>query len=312
LTHLGQTGRLIHLRLAAQIGQAQPSGEMPVPAQREAGFPDSLDLFLRELRQYPRLSPAEEVALAKRVEAGDALAKERMIEANLRLVVAIAKRYRDRGVPLQDLIQEGAIGLTRAVEKFDWRLGFRFATYAGWWIQQACRRATMDQADLIRLPVSLRRRRSTLLSLRDTLVRDLGREPSDRELARAAHLPVHSVIALRTAPAVSVSLQQPIGEDGLELGDLLADNRSQTGLELAEHLLDLRTLLELIDRLPDPESRVLRRRLLLLPGQEPDTVEEIADELGLTRTSVQQFEARGLRRLRGLAAHRLGYRVEAA
>jgi len=285
---------------------------MPPTAEREPGFPDSLSLFLQEMGRYPRLSPAEEVALAKRVEAGDAVAKTRMIESNLRLVVAIAKRYRDRGVPLQDLVQEGTIGLTRAVEKFDWRLGFRFATYAGWWIRQACRRATMNQADLIRLPVSVRKRRSTLLSLHDKLAHDLGREPSDRELARAARLPVDSVIALRTVPAVSVSLQQPIGADGLELGDLLPDSRPQTGLELAEYLLDLRTLLELIDRLPNPESRVLRRRLPLLPGEEPATLQAIAEEMGMTRTSIQQIETRGLRRLRGLVVHRLGYRVEAA
>lgn len=283
---------------------------MSAPTERESGFPDSLDVFLRQLRRYPRLSPAEEVALAKRIEAGDAKAKERMIESNLRLVVAIAKDYRNRGLPLEDLVQEGTIGLTRAVEKFDWRLGFRFATYAGWWIRQACRRATMDQTDLIRIPASLRMRRSTLVSLHDTMAHELGREPSDQELAGAAELSVDSVIALRTLPTVSVSLQQPLGEDGFEFGDLLPDSGSQAGLEQFEYLLDLRTLLELIGRLPDSERRVLRRRLPLVPGDKPDALQQIADELGVTRGHVQQIEMRGLRRLRRLAAYRLGYKLE--
>jgi RNA polymerase primary sigma factor len=303
---------LIQLCLAPPTCQEQSSNGMPPVADPESGFPDSLDLFLRELGRFPLLSPAEEVALAKRVEAGDAQARDRMIESNLRLVVAIAKRYRGRGLPLQDLIQEGAIGLSRAVDKFDWRLGFRFATYASWWIRQACGRAAMDQGDPIRLPVGLRKRRSALLSLHETLARELGREPSDQELAGAARLPADSVIALRTVPGVSVSLQQPIGDDGLELGDLLADNRPQTDQELVEYLLDLRTLVELIDGLPTAERNLLRRRLPLIPGYEPETLQEIADEMGVTSARIQQIETRGLRRLRGLAAHRLGYRVEAA
>jgi RNA polymerase primary sigma factor len=271
---------------------------------------DSLDLFLQEIGRYPRLSPAEEVALAKRVERGDAEAKERMIESNLRLVVAIAKSYRDRGLPLQDLIQEGTIGLMRAVEGFDWRRGFRFSTYAGWWIREACSRAVMNQADPIRLPAWLRGRRSTLLSLHDVLTKELGREPSDQELAEAAQLPVDSVIALRTVPVVTASLQQPVGEDGLELGDLLPDDRRQTDFELVDHLLDLSRLLELIDRLPNLERSVLRRRLPLVPGDEPETLQEIADEMGMTRANVHQIEARGLRRLRRLVPYRLGYQVE--
>lgn len=279
---------------------------------RLADFPDSLDLFLQEVGRYPRLSPAEEVALAKRVERGDARAKEQMIQSNLRLVIVIAKTYRGRGLPLQDLIQEGTIGLMRAVEKFDWQLGFKFSTYACWWIRQACMRAILKQAEPIRLPVRLRAQLSMLRPLHDRLAHELGREPTDEELAEAAQLPVESVAALRAAPAVSASLQQPLREDGLELGGVLPDDRSQAALELSEYLLDLPTVLELIDRLPSLERRVVRRRLPLLPEAEPETLQQIAEDIGVTKAYVQQLEMRGLKRLRQLVQHRLGYRVEHA
>src|SRR5262249_28689503 len=184
---------------------------------------DSLSLFLREIGRYPLLTAAEEVVLAKRVERGDEAAKERMITCNLRLVVANAKRYRGHGVPFGDLIQEGTIGLNRAVEKFDWRKGFKFSTYATWWIRQSCQRAISNQAHTIRIPTHVQERQQKLGRSRTRLELELGREPTLEELAADTGYKLEHVDeALHTVDA-TVSLNRPIGDDGFELGDLFPD-----------------------------------------------------------------------------------------
>ena len=257
---------------------------------------DSLQLFLRELGRYPLLTAAEEVALAKRVKRGDAAAKERMINSNLRLVVSIAKRYRGHGVPFSDLIQDGVIGLNRAVEKFDWRKGFKFSTYATWWIRQAVQRSISAQSRTIRVPTHVHERRQTLARHARRLEAALGRPATPEELAEATGLsPLHVEEALGV-PEARVSLNQPIGngEDG-ELGDLFFDENAEDPSDVAEESLRGRAVRLGLAELPERERRILELRFGI--DCEPRSLEAIGAELGLTRERIRQLESEALAKL---------------
>jgi RNA polymerase primary sigma factor len=255
---------------------------------------DSLQLLLAQISAHPLLTAAEEVALAKRIERGDVEAKHRMIESNLRLVVSIAKRYRGMGLPLLDLIQEGAIGLDRAAEKFDWRRGLKFSTYATWWIRQAIQRAISNSARMIRIPVhALERRRKVELAQRQ-LESELGRRPNRDELAAASGLSPRAVDEAFDLSRTTISLNQPLGSSGeqVELGELLADPRAgglEDDLERDRRRLAVRRAL---GGLPDRERLVLERHYGL--AGTPETLQRIGADLGLTRERVRQLEAHAL------------------
>ena len=257
---------------------------------------DSLQLFLNEIGRYPLLSAAEEVALAKRVERGDAAAKERMINSNLRLVVSIAKRYRGNGVPFSDLIQDGIIGLNRAVEKFDWRKGFKFSTYATWWIRQAVQRSISAQSRTIRVPTHVHERRQTIARHARKLETALGRPATHEELAEATALSLRHVEEALGVPEARVSLNQPIASDEEgELGDLFADESADDPGELAGEALRRRAVRLALAELPERERRVLALRFGL--DGEPRSREAIGAELGLTAERVRQLENEALERL---------------
>ncbi len=260
------------------------------------GSTDGLTLFMNRAGRYPLLTAAEEVALAKRVERGDAAAKERMINSNLRLVVSIAKRYQGHDLPLLDLIQDGVIGLNRAVEKFDWRRGYKFSTYATWWIRQACQRAVSNQSATIRVPVHVHERRVKLARASAQLQARLGREPTREELAEASGLPLQHVEEALEAAEASVSLNQTIGsgDDG-ELGDLFGDPTASDPEEEAADALRRQAVRRALAKLPDRERRILELRF----GFKGDTesLENIGKELGITRERVRQLERSGLARL---------------
>ncbi len=260
------------------------------------GVPDSLTLFMNQLGQYPLLTAAEEVELAKRIERGDRAAKERMINSNLRLVVHNAHRYTGHGVPLGDLVQEGTIGLNRAVEKFDYRKGFKFSTYATWWIRQACQRAIANQSKTIRVPVHVGERRLKLGRLRERFEVEHGRPPTVEELAELAEMdPQHALEALEAVEA-SVSLNQQFGEgDGAEFGDLLADADAVDPEQAAGDALRSAAVRDAIDRLPEREREIVELRFGL--DQPPMALEAIGRKLGITRERVRQLERDALAKL---------------
>jgi RNA polymerase primary sigma factor len=257
---------------------------------------DALQLFLREAGRRPLLNAAQEVELAKRIEHGDTEAKQLMIESNLRLVVSIAKRYRNQGLPFLDLIQEGTLGLIRAVEKFDWRRGYKFSTYATWWIRQAVARGVADKARTIRMPVHIAERRHKLNRAERSLLTQLGREPTLEEIAEQAHLPLGQAQGVRRASRVSASLDQPIGEQGdVVFGDFVA---SEGPLPEEEVEVSLRSeaLIEVLSILEDREREVLILRYGLA-DEEPKTLEEIGHVLAVTRERVRQIESAALERM---------------
>src|SRR4051794_18066886 len=257
---------------------------------------DSLQLFLNEVGRHTLLTAAEEVALAKRVERGDKVAKERMINANLRLVVSIAKRYRGHGVPFLDLIQEGTIGLNRAVEKFDWRRGYKFSTYATWWIRQAVQRAVANQAKTIRVPVHVHERRQRLGRAAARLQLELGRDATPEELAHATGLAQEHVDEALGAADASRSLNQAIGSDGDgELGDLVADSTAADPSDEAHDSLRRQAVRVALDRLPERQRRILELRFGF--EGESKSLEAIGRELKLTRERVRQLERDALARL---------------
>jgi RNA polymerase primary sigma factor len=267
----------------------------PLPVTWETTT-DALQLFLREAGRHPLLTAAQEVELAKQIERGDRAAKQRMIQSNLRLVVSIAKHYRNQGLPFLDLIQEGTLGLIRATEKFDWRRGFKFSTYATWWIRQAVARALADKARTIRMPVHIVERLQKLNRAERNLWAVLGREPTLEEIAQEANLPIQQALEVRAAARASASLDAPVsdGEDAL-LGDFVAGD-GPTPDELVESSLRSQVLADALRALPDRSRAVVVLRYGL-GDADPKTLEEIGRRLGLTRERVRQIEVEALKRL---------------
>ena len=278
--------------------EKEEAAEKRYEAGPVSGAADSLQLFLADVGRHKLLTAAEEVALAKRIERGDPVAKRVMIESNLRLVVSIAKGYRGLGVPFLDLIQEGTLGLNRAVEKFDWRRGFKFSTYATWWIRQACQRAVANQAKTIRIPVHVDERRRKLARARHRFEVAEGREPTVEELAQAAELEVQHAREALEAVEATVSLNRPVGDSGDgELGDLFADPDVVDGVEQAERILRDAGIRRAVAALPERERRVVELRFGF--DGESLTLEAIGRELGLTRERVRQLEKSAFAKLAG-------------
>jgi RNA polymerase primary sigma factor len=260
---------------------------------------DALQLFLREIGRHPLLTAADEVELSKRIERGDMEAKRRMIECNLRLVVSIAKNYRNQGLPFLDLIQEGMFGLIRAVEKFEWQRGLKFSTYATWWIRQAVARAIADKARTIRVPVHVVERMQKMHRAERHLWTQLAREPSLEEIADEAGLPLQQAVEVRGAARASTSLDQPIGEqEDAVFGDLVAGDDPLPD-EVTERRLQKEALDRALESLPERDRRVLELRYGLR-GEEPHTLEHIGRRLGITRERVRQIEIESLSRLASL------------
>ena len=258
---------------------------------------DALQLFLNEAGRWPLLTKEEEVELAKLIERGDEEAKERMINSNLRLVVSIAKRYQGHGLSLLDLIQEGIIGLIRAVEKFDWRRGFKFSTYATWWIRQAVQRGVANKSRTIRLPVHIADREQKMARAERVLAPQLGRQPTEEEIAKQAKLPLKQVREVRQAARAITSLDKPLGADSEgRLGDLFASEGSEPEEELTVSLEE-DVLRRAVAQLPEREREVVKRRYGLNGDRDPASLEAIGRELGLTRERVRQIEASALEQL---------------
>jgi RNA polymerase primary sigma factor len=279
---------------------AEKESEKPqYEAGAVSGAADSLQLFLADVGRHKLLTASEEVSLAKRIERGDPVAKRTMIESNLRLVVSIAKGYRGLGVPFLDLIQEGTLGLNRAVEKFDWRRGFKFSTYATWWIRQSVQRAVANHARTIRVPVHVVERQQKLSRAARRLEVELGREATKEELAEATGLPIQHVDEALGAAHASVSLNQTVGaDDEGELGDLFADREAADPFDEAEESLRRQSIRRALDALPERERRILELRFGF--EGEPWTLEAIGHELDLTRERVRQLEGQALKRLEAL------------
>jgi RNA polymerase primary sigma factor len=259
------------------------------------GVPDSLTLFMNDVGRYPLLTAADEVELAKRVERGDRRAKERMINSNLRLVVHNARRYTGHGVPMGDLVQEGVIGLNRAVEKFDWRKGFKFSTYATWWIRQACQRAIANQSKTIRIPVHVDERRGKLARARQRFEIAHGRTPTVEELAEAAGMSLEHTEEALDAVEATVSMNQTVGEGDAEFGELFADSESVDPEGAAVDALRGLAVRKALEKLSERERRIIELRY----GFEGETMalEAIGRELGITRERVRQLERDALAKL---------------
>jgi RNA polymerase primary sigma factor len=258
---------------------------------------DSLQLFLNEAGRYPLLTAAEEVELAKRIERGDKAAKDRMVNSNLRLVVSIAKKYQGHGLSLLDLIQEGIIGLIRAVEKFDWRRGYKFSTYATWWIRQAVQRGVANKSRTIRIPVHIVEREQKIARAERELVLQLERQPTDEEVAQKAKLNVKHVRETRQAARTVASLDKTVGDDSdTAFGDLVAQDAGNVEEEVVVALGD-DALHRAVKTLPDREQEVLRLRYGLDQTEDPKSLEEIGRLMGITRERVRQIEMQALSRL---------------
>jgi RNA polymerase primary sigma factor len=258
---------------------------------------DALQLFLNEAGRYPLLTAEQEVELAKRIERGDKEAKDLMVNSNLRLVVSIAKKYQGHGLSLLDLIQEGIIGLIRAVEKFDWRKGFKFSTYATWWIRQAVQRGVANKSRTIRIPVHIVERETKIARAERDLTAKLQRPPTEEEIAKATKLPLKQVREVRQAARAVTSLDKPVGTEGdASLGELFGDEAPQVDEEV--HVsLEQEALHRAVRSLPEREQQVVKLRYGLDGEEDPKSLEEIGRRLGLTRERVRQIEANALERL---------------
>ncbi len=259
---------------------------------------DPVRMYLKEIGKIPLLSTDEEIDLAKRIELGDEEAKKRLAEANLRLVVSIAKRYVGRGMQFLDLIQEGNLGLIKAVEKFDYTKGYKFSTYATWWIRQAITRAIADQARTIRIPVHMVETINRLIRTSRQLLQELGREPQPEEIAERLEMPVDRVREIMKISQEPVSLETPIGEEeDSHLGDFIQDDHVAVPVDAATYTLLREQLLEVLSTLTDREQKVLKLRFGLDDGR-PRTLEEVGKEFNVTRERIRQIEAKALRKLR--------------
>jgi RNA polymerase primary sigma factor len=295
----GSGNRRQNRRGGTHVGALADTGIEPRATTEDAGsggVVESLELFLRRARLHPLLTAAEEIELTKRIERGDLEAKERMINANLRLVVSQARRYQGHGLPMEDLVQEGMLGLIRAVEKFDWRRGFKFSTYGTLWIRQAIQRGLQNHGRTIRVPVHVSQRQVKVRKIEGELSTKLGREPTDEEIAAVSEIPLEDISELRELSRAMTSLDQPVSEDGeTALGDLLASDRPEPLEEVAVTERDQR-LNEAVRRLPAAEQSVIRLRFGLA-GEEPRTLRQAGSELGITAERARQLEEQGLRRL---------------
>jgi RNA polymerase primary sigma factor len=257
---------------------------------------DALQLFLNEIRRYPLLTAADEVRLAKRIERGDPQAKEQMINSNLRLVVSIAKKYQGQDLQLLDLIQEGILGLIRAAEKFDWRRGYKFSTYATFWIRQAIQRGIANKARTIRIPVHIGQRERKIARAARDLQAELGREPTDEEISAATELPLDQIEEARDTVRTITSLDRPVGEEGeTALGDLLPSDAPEPAEEVDVSLRQ-EALRSALDHLPERERSVVKLRYGI-NGDEPTPLRETGRRLGLSPERVRQIEGEALRRL---------------
>lgn len=258
---------------------------------------DSVRMYLREIGRIPLLSTEEEIKLAKRIEHGDKLAKKKLTEANLRLVVSIAKKYTARGLSFLDLIQEGNTGLIRAVEKFDYKKGFKFSTYATWWVRQAITRAIADQARTIRIPVHMIETINKLIRVQRTLVQELGREPTTKEIAKELGIEEDKVQHIIKISQETVSLEAPVGEEeDSRLGDFLEDKDNLSPQEAAVYEMMKNHVDEFLNLLPAREQKILRMRFGLENGR-AHTLEEVGQEFGVTRERIRQIEAKALKKL---------------
>ena len=266
-----------------------------------AATTDALQLFLNEAGRYPLLTAAEEVELAKRIERGDKAAKDRMINSNLRLVVSIAKKYQGHGLSLLDLIQEGIIGLIRAAEKFDWRRGYKFSTYATWWIRQAVQRGVANKSRTIRIPVHIVERETKIARAERELIAELERAPTDEEISKRSKLPLKQVREVREAARAVTSLDRPVGEGGdASLVDLMGGEAAEVEEEVQVSLTE-EALHRAVEELPAREKEVVKLRYGLNGDSDPKSLEEIGRRLGITRERVRQIESNALERL---AMHR--------
>ena len=262
---------------------------------------EALQLFLKDIGKVDLLTAAQEIELAKRIERGDHRAKQEMVEANLRLVVSIAKRYRNQGLPFLDLIQEGTIGLVRAAEKFDHRKGFKFSTYATWWIRQAVARALADKARTIRMPVHVVEKLNKILRTERKLRAERGREPNSNEIALELDLAVDEVDQIRRSAQTPVSLEKPVGDDEeSEFGHFITDELAPQPDEVAEDVLRKEALVKILHTLSERERRVLELRYGL-NGEQPRTLDEVGRTFQVTRERIRQIENQSLKKLRALA-----------
>jgi RNA polymerase primary sigma factor len=282
---------------AEELG-GDPNGS-PSPRAREQASDysgDSVQSYLKEIATVSLLSAADEVRLAKLIERGDQRAKDALIEANLRLVVSIAKRHVGRGLTLLDLIQEGNLGLIRAVEKFDWRKGFKFSTYATWWIRQAISRAITDHGRTIRIPVHMADVMNRVGRTRRELLQQFGRDPTSAEIGRVLKMKPDKVEEVQRLERETVSLEAPIGDTAASLGDFIEDDETPQPDEIAADTMMRQDIRRILDGLPDRERRILELRFGLT-GEDPMTLEEVGKRLGVTRERIRQMELKTLRRL---------------
>ncbi|HEV3407517.1 MAG TPA: sigma-70 family RNA polymerase sigma factor [Gaiellaceae bacterium] len=297
------------VELVEGVEHKAPPHEAPALAEEEKGPKldltvepslDSLRLFLREIGKVPLLTADQEVYLAKRIERGDMTAKTQMIEANLRLVVSIAKGYLGRGLSFLDLIQEGSLGLIRAVEKFDYRKGYKFSTYATWWIRQAVTRAIADKARTIRIPVHMVEKLNKVVHVERQLVQRLGREPRPDEIAVELEMTVEEVRDILRMSQLPISLEKPIGEEEeSELGDFVQDEQAESPFDSASVNLRREDIEKALDSLPIRERKVIELRFGL-NGEPPRTLEEVGRAFGVTRERIRQIENNTLKKLEGL------------
>ncbi|MCC6833016.1 MAG: RNA polymerase sigma factor RpoD [Thermoleophilia bacterium] len=290
----------LNIEVLADGGDLAPTPEAVSPRLDltvKAASSDPVRMYLREIGKVPLLTAAEEVSLAKRIERNDPTARAALIEANLRLVVSVAKRYAGRGMAFLDLIQEGNLGLMRAVEKFDYRRGYKFSTYATWWIRQAITRAIADQARTIRVPVHMVETINRLARVQRQLLQDLGREPTVDELAVEMEVTSQRIREIQKIAQEPVSLETPVGEDDdSELGDLIEDDGVAGPAEEVSRTLRREELWDVLGQLSERERKVLELRFGLR-GEEPRTLEEVGQRFGVTRERIRQIEAKTLTKL---------------